>query len=172
RSAGATNAVSALHGRVTRDMWAPMWPDVPEPQRPVSAVTNGVHLPTWIAGELEDLLNRYLGPDWIERHDDPALWTAVLAIPDVELWGVRQSLRRYLFAFMRERARQRWTVERVGIPRIVAGGTLLDPDALTIGFARRFTGYKRPELVFHDAERLAGILNAPGRPVQIVFAGK
>ena len=96
----------------------------------------------------------------------------MLAIPDEELWAVRQSLRRYLFTFIRERARQRWTEEHVGIPRVVAAGTLLDPDALTIGFARRFTGYKRPELVFHDPERLARILNAAGRPVQIIFAGK
>ena len=85
---------------------------------------------------------------------------------------MRQTLRRYLFAFVRERARQRWTDERVGTPRIVAAGTLLDPDALTIGFARRFTGYKRPELIFHDPERLARILNGAGRPVQLIFAGK
>ena len=85
---------------------------------------------------------------------------------------MRQALRRYLFTFVRERARQRWTVERVGTPRVVAAGTLLEPEALTIGFARRFTGYKRPELIFHDAERLARILNAAERPVQIIFAGK
>ena len=96
----------------------------------------------------------------------------MLAIPDDELWRVRRSLRGYLFAFIRERARDRWMVEHVGIPRVVAAGTLLEPDALTLGFARRFTGYKRPELVFHDPERLARILNAPGRPVQIIFAGK
>jgi starch phosphorylase len=172
RSAGATNAVSKLHGQVTRAMFAPMWPNLPEASRPVGSVTNGVHVPTWIAGELTDLLNAHLGEDWIERHDDPALWNAVLAIPDAELWAVRQLLRRYLFAFVRERARQRWIEEHVGMPRVVAAGTLLDPDALTIGFARRFTGYKRAELVFRDADRLAAILNARGRPVQLVFAGK
>jgi starch phosphorylase len=172
RSAGSTNAVSQLHGEVTRAMFAPMWPDIPEADRPVKAVTNGVHVPTWIASEMVDLFNRYLGPDWIERHDDPSMWEAILSIPDEEVWNVRQSLRRYLFTFVRERARQRWMEEHVGIPRVVAAGTLLEPDALTIGFARRFTGYKRPELVFHDAERLARILNASGRPVQIIFAGK
>ena len=119
-----------------------------------------------------DLFARYLGADWIDRHDDPALWDGVLAIPDEELWSVRQALRRYLFTFIRERARQRWVEEHVGIPRVVAAGTLLEPEALTLGFARRFTGYKRPELVFHDPERLARILNAAGRPVQIIFAGK
>jgi starch phosphorylase len=129
-------------------------------------------VPTWIAAELAALFDRYLGADWVERHDDPGTWLQIGAIPDDELWAVRRSLRRYLFTFMRERARQRWTEERVGIPRVVAAGTLLDPAALTIGFARRFTGYKRAELVFHDADRLARILNAPNRPVQIVFAGK
>jgi glycogen phosphorylase len=172
RSAGSTNAVSQLHGAVTRAMFAPMWPDIPEDDRPVKAVTNGVHVPTWIAGEMFDLFTKYLGADWIERHDDAPMWDAVRSIPDEELWTVRQSLRRYLFMFVRERARQRWMVEHVGIPRVVAAGTLLEPEALTIGFARRFTGYKRPELVFHDAERLARILNASGRPVQIIFAGK
>jgi len=172
RSAGAVNAVSRLHGEVTRAMWGAIWPDVPDAERPVGSVTNGVHASTWIAGELADLFTKYLGACWLERHDDPALWDGVLAIPDAELWAVRQSLRRYLFAFVRERARQRWTEEHVGIPRVVAAGTLLEPDALTIGFARRFAGYKRPELIFNDSERLARILNATGRPVQIIFAGK
>jgi glycogen phosphorylase len=172
RSAGSTNAVSQSHGAVTRSMFAPMWPDIPEPERPVAAVTNGVHVPTWIASELADLFARYLGADWLERHDDPALWEGIAGIPDDELWRCRQSLRRYLFTFVRDRARQRWMEEHVGIPRVVGAGTLLEPEALTIGFARRFTGYKRPELVFHDADRLARILNAPGRPVQIIFAGK
>jgi starch phosphorylase len=172
RSAGSTNAVSQLHGEVTRAMFAPMWPDVEEAKRPVTAVTNGVHMPTWIAAELGDLFTKYLGADWLERHDDPTLWEGVLSIPDEELWRVRCSLRGHLFTFVRERARQRWIEEHVGIPRVVAAGTLLEPNALTLGFARRFTGYKRPELVFHDPERLARILNAAGRPVQIVFAGK
>jgi glycogen phosphorylase len=172
RSAGSTNAVSKLHGEVTRAMFAPMWPDVPEAERPVSAVTNGVHVPTWIAGELFELFSKYLGADWLDLHDDPAIWDRVLTVPDEELWLVRQSLRRYLFTFVRERARHRWMEEHVGIPRVVAAGTLLEPEALTLGFARRFTGYKRPELVFHDPDRLARILNAAGRPVQIIFAGK
>ena len=171
RSAGKVNAVSQLHGEVTRAMWD-IWPGVPEAQRPVTSVTNGVHVPTWIAADLAELFGEYLGPGWRDRQDDPAFWNGVLAIPDDELWRVRQTLRRYLFAFVRERARQRWTDERVGIPRVVAAGPLLDPDVLTLGFARRFAGYKRPELIFHDPERLARILNAAGRPVQIIFAGK
>jgi starch phosphorylase len=172
RSAGAVNAVSRVHGEVTRSMWAPMWPDAAEGERRVAYVTNGVHVPTWIASDMADLFAKHLGGDWLERHDDPTLWDGVLAIPDPELWAVREGLRRYLFTFIRERARQRWTVERVSAPRVVAAGTLLDTDALTIGFARRFAGYKRSELVFQDPDRLARILNAAERPVQIIFAGK
>jgi starch phosphorylase len=172
RSAGAVNAVSRRHGEVTRSMWAPIWPGVAESGRPVTSVTNGVHVPTWIASDLADLFAKHLGSDWLERHDDPTLWNGVLAIPDSELWAVREGLRRYLFTFIRERARQRWTVERVSAPRVVAAGTLLDSDTLTIGFARRFAGYKRSELIFQDRERLARILNAAERPVQIIFAGK
>jgi starch phosphorylase len=172
RSASEVNGVSQLHGEVTRSMWQPMWPGVPVEQVPVGAVTNGVHVPTWIAPDMADLFAKYLGPDWLERHDDPAAWDVILGIPDEELWAVRASLREYLFAFVRERARLRWTVDRVSTPRIVSAGTLLEPGTLTIGFARRFAGYKRPDLVFHDADRLAALLNSVERPVQIIFAGK
>jgi glycogen phosphorylase len=172
RSAARVNAVSKLHGQVTREMWAPMWPGVAEPDRPVSSITNGVHVGTWMAAEFVELLTKYLGADWKARQDEPAFWDAVLGIPDEAVWAVRQTLREHLFSFIRERARQRWTQDHVSTPRIVTAGTLLDPAALTIGFARRFTGYKRPELVFTDGERLARILNAAKRPVQIVFAGK
>jgi starch phosphorylase len=172
RSASKINAVSKLHGQVTRQMWAGIWPGTSEADLPIAHVTNGVHLPTWVAAELVELFNEHLGRDWVTRQDDPAFWDAILAIPDEDLWAVRQSLREHLFNFVRERARQRWTEEHVSTPRIVAAGTLLDPSALTIGFARRFTGYKRSDLVFTDAERLARILNGASRPVQIVFAGK
>ena len=172
RSAGVTNAVSELHGQVTRSMWQSLWPGRPVEQVPVGYVTNGVHVPTWIASDLADLFIKYLGANWLDRQDDPAQWDAILSIPDEELWAVRQALRRYLFTFVRDRARTRWTVERVGTPRIVAAGTLLEPDALTLGFARRFTGYKRPELIFTDPDRLARILSSTERPMQIVFAGK
>jgi glycogen phosphorylase len=172
RSAANINAVSHLHGEVTRQMWAGIWPGTPVAQLPIAHVTNGVHLPTWVAAELAELFDEHLGRGWLARQDDAALWDAILAVPDEDLWVVRESLRAHLFNFVRERARQRWTEERVSIPRVVAAGTLLDPAALTIGFARRFTGYKRSDLVFTDAERLARILNGAGRPVQIVFAGK
>jgi glycogen phosphorylase len=172
RTAGTVNGVSRLHGQVTREMWGPIWPGVPDDKRPVGFITNGVHVPTWLSSELATLFDDHLGGDWRERHDDPELWQRVLEIPDDELWAARNALRNYLFAFIRERARSRWKEERVSAPRVIAAGTLLDPNALTIGFARRFTGYKRPELIFHNPERLMNILNARRRPVQIVFAGK
>ncbi len=172
RTAGATNAVSQLHGEVTREMWGPIWPGVPDDQRPVRAITNGVHVPTWLSAEMTGLFDDHLEAGWRDRQDDITIWDAILDIPDEELWTARQALRTYLFAFIRERARSRWMEEHVSAARVVAAGTLLDPNALTIGFARRFTGYKRPELIFHNPDRLLGILNAPRRPVQIVFAGK
>jgi starch phosphorylase len=172
RTANGVNAVSQLHGVVTREMWAPMWPDVPEDHRPVRAITNGIHMPTWLSHEMATLFDDYMPSDWRERHDDPDLWARVLDVPDEALWNARRALREYLFAFIRERARLRWRDEQVSAARVVAAGTLLDPNALTIGFARRFTGYKRPELIFHNPQRLQEILNAPRRPVQIVFAGK
>ena len=172
RSASVTNAVSQTHGRVTREMWAPMWPSVPEGDRPIKTVTNGVHVPTWIAPDIARLFDRHLKNEWRDQHDNAGFWAAISMIPDEELWAVREALRSYLIAFIRERARELWTKKQVTAPRVVAAGTLLDPAALTIGFARRFTDYKRPELIFHHPERLAHILTAFRRPVQIVFAGK
>ncbi len=172
RTAGAINGVSQIHERVTREMWAPIWPGLPESERPVKALNNGIHISTWIAPDISRLLEKHLGKEWRDRHEESEFWGEIFKIPDEELWAVRQALRRYLIAFIRERARQRWTQEQVSAARVLTAGTLLDPAALTIGFARRFTGYKRPELIFHDPERLARILNAPRRPVQIVFAGK
>jgi starch phosphorylase len=172
RTANGVNAVSQLHGVVTREMWGPIWPGTPEDRRPVRAITNGIHMPTWLSHEMARLFDRFLAPGWRERHDDPATWQRVFDIPDEALWEARSALRQYLFTFIRDRSRQRWRDEHVTAARVVASGTLLDPGALTIGFARRFTGYKRPELIFRDPERLQRILNASGRPVQIVFAGK
>jgi glycogen phosphorylase len=172
RTAGSTNAVSQLHGQVTREMWGPIWPGVADDNRPVRAITNGVHVPSWLSAELTTLFDQYLPPGWRDEHDNPEIWDKIADIPDEALWTARNSLRNYLFAFIRERARQRWQEEHVSAARVVAAGTLLDPNALTLGFARRFTGYKRPELIFHNPERLLNILNAARRPVQIVFAGK
>jgi starch phosphorylase len=172
RSTGLTSAVSQVHRRITSDMWAPIWPSVPDGERPLKTVTNGVHIPTWIAPDMVRVFECYLGVNWKEQHDAVDFWDGISAVPDEELWAVREALRSYLIAFIRERARQLWTHKQVTAARVVAAGTLLDPAALTIGFARRFTEYKRPELIFYNPERLARILTAFRRPVQIVFAGK
>ncbi len=172
RTSGSVNGVSRLHGEVTKQMWQSIWPGVPYDSLPVKSITNGVHVPTWISSEIEALFVRHLGADWLDYHDDPAYIDRVMNIPDEELWAARQSLRAFLFNFMRERARNRWTQEHVSAARVVAAATMFDHNTLTIGFARRFTGYKRPELIFLDPDRLSRILTATGHAVQIIFAGK
>jgi glycogen phosphorylase len=171
RTSGAVNGVSQLHGEVTKQMWQPIWPGTPYESLPVKALTNGVHVPTWMSSEVGAVLSRHLGADWLDHHDEEALAARVMEIPDEEIWAARQSLRAFLFNFIRERARLRWT-EGIAPARLLAAGTMLDHNTLTIGFARRFTSYKRPELIFLDPDRLARILNTPGRPMQLVFAGK
>jgi len=169
RGSGSANAVSRVHHEVTRRIFNPILPGAGQTLR---FITNGVHVPTWIAPAMDALFERYLGADWKTRHDDPNLWEQVFDIPDGELWQVRQSLRSFLVEFVREHARLRWIVGRTSDGQLAADGTLLDPSALTIGFGRRFTEYKRPELIFQDEDRLAQLLNHSRQAVQIVFAGK
>ena len=172
RSSGAINAVSELHGHVTREMFAPLWPDLEAGDRPVGTITNGVHVPTWLAADLAALFEKHLSPAWRDQYEDATLWKRILDIPDDELWAARQRLRQALFQFIRDRARHRWVEDPGGRSSVIASGAMLDPTALTIGFARRFTGYKRPDLVFRDADRLARLVSSSDRPVQFVFAGK
>jgi starch phosphorylase len=166
------NGVSKKHGEVARRMWQPLWPDIPEEQVPIDYVTNGVHVPTWIEPKMELLFNQYLGHNWLEDQDNPAIWQSVDDIPDQELWRVHHWLKVKLIDRIRERARRSWVEERVSSNNVMAGGTLLDPYVLTLGFARRFATYKRADLIFHDTERLKKIINNPWRPLQIIFAGK
>jgi starch phosphorylase len=169
---GRRNAVSRTHGNTSRRMWKTLWPGLPEDQIPITSVTNGVHVPTWIAPEMRQLYSKYLGPDWINRHDDPAVWERIADIPDVELWQVRNVLKRKLLAHVNERVRRRWIHGQVDPSQVLASGTLLEPPTLTIGFARRFATYKRATLIFKNIERLKHLLQDPWRPVQIIFAGK
>ena len=172
RMANHRCAVSQLHEKVTRRMWHGLWPEVPEDQAPISHVTNGIHVPSWIAPELYYLLEKYLGKDWIKEHDDNRLWERLLDIQDGELWTVHQLLKNKLISTVRVRARKRWVQNNAAPGEMPAMGTLLDPEVLTIAFARRFTEYKRPMLIFQDIERLQQIINNERHPVQIIFAGK
>jgi starch phosphorylase len=139
---------------------------------PIRHITNGVHTLSWLARRLGILYDRYLGSDWIERLDDPALWSGIDNIPDGELWAVRQHLKRKLLNFATDRIRNQWKAGGVHPVQVIAGGVLLDPNVLTIGFARRFATYKRGYLIMHDMDRLLRIINSAEMPVQIIFAGK
>jgi starch phosphorylase len=173
RTADFANGVSRLHGDVTRQMWQPLLQEREKTgQHPLTHITNGVHVPTWLSLEVAQLFEHYLGADWRERQDDADFWNRVLEIPDEAMWTARTALKRFLFTFIRQRARDRWAQENVSAAAVVAAGPLLDPGALTIGFARRFTAYKRPELIFRDPDRLIRLLSSPRRHVQVVFAGK
>jgi len=164
--------VSKIHGTVTRRMWSELWPETSEEDIPISHVTNGVHFPTWIASELYDLLSKYLGNYLMEQHDDPRIWDRIHEVPDHEFWAARQIVRRKLIHVIVERAQKLWNEKGATAEQVLATGALLDADAMTIGFCRRFTEYKRPALIFHDIERLKKIVTNPLRPVQIIFAGK
>ncbi|MBL7163379.1 MAG: alpha-glucan family phosphorylase [Anaerolineales bacterium] len=172
RFAERRNGVSELHGQVARKMWNFLWPDLREEDVPISYVTNGIHTGTWLARRLDHLFRRYLGRDWMDHLDDPDLWEDVENIPDEELWMVHRHLKRKLVFYMRERAREQWLQDGVHPVQVIASGVLLDPYALTIGFARRFATYKRAGLILRDLDRLLELVNRPNRPVQIIFAGK
>lgn len=166
------NAVSELHGKVTRQMWHFIWQERRVDEVPIGHVTNGIHVDTWLARRLGHLYDRYLGLDWREHMDDPEVWEQVLNIPDEQLWTVRRHLKRKLVAYLIERARANWRRGNTHPIQTIAAGALLDPYALTIGFARRFAPYKRANLILYDIERLMELINRPGMPVQIIFAGK
>ncbi len=172
RLSASVNGVSRLHGQVTRRMWQALWPDRDEAQIPIGHVTNGVHLATWMAIEVMSVLDEVMGDGWDARRDDPDLWDRVLDVDPAKLWGVHCRLKHRLIDYVREEARQRWRTQWPESARVVGAGVLLNPDAFTIGFARRFATYKRADLVFSDAERLRRLLTNPRRPVQIIFAGK
>lgn len=172
RTAGQVNGVSALHGQVSREMWQSVWPDRPVDKVPITHITNGIHLPTWIPSETNALFAKYLGPDWRDHQDEARLWQHLDEIPDEELWGLHMELKRKMMLFLRGRVRRSWMQSNVDPTQILTSGTLLDASVLTIGFARRFATYKRATLIFHDLERLRRILVNTHRPVQIIFAGK
>ena len=172
RLARHVNGVAKRHGEVSREIWHPLWPDRPTERVPIGHVTNGVHLSTWMSREIMSLLDAHLGDNWLEHVDDPSIWERVISLDDATFWHIRQSAKVSLLNFIREDARRRWARHWKEATHVVGAGTLLNPDALTIGFARRFATYKRADLVFRDIDRLRALLTHPVRPVQIIFAGK
>jgi glycogen phosphorylase len=172
RLSAGVNGVARRHGEESRRIWAPLWPDRKVERVPIGYVTNGVHAATWIANPLVTFLDAQLGPNWLLRLDEAALWNKVLELDDAGLWAVHNELKSHLMRHIREQARRRWADQWKEALHLVGAGTLLDQEALTIGFARRFATYKRADLIFRDADRLQRLLVNPWRPVQIVFAGK
>jgi starch phosphorylase len=166
------NAVSELHGRVSRRMWQFLWPEEEVEDVPIISITNGVHTPTWLARRMSVLFDKHLGEDWLENLDKPSTWDNIDSIPDAELWAVRVHLKRKLAFYALERTRQRWTKGDYHPVQAIAAGAMLDPYVLTIGFCRRFATYKRANLIFNDLERLLALINQPNRPLQIIFSGK
>jgi len=166
------NGVSKLHGEVSRRIWHDLWPGVPKPEVPITSITNGIHTETWLAPELGKLLNAYLGNQWHERVEEEATWKKLDAVPDAELWQVHRQLKHQMVDFLRERVKTQWLRHGESHAKLKEAETLLDPEALTLGFARRFATYKRATLIFRDAARLQKTLHDPNRPVQIIFAGK
>lgn len=172
KMSGYRNGVSQLHGAVCREMWHSLWPNVEEKDVPISSITNGVHVPTWVAPQLFRLCEKQLGADWLKRHDDPESWEHVVDIPDKDIWEVRRWLKYKLVSSVQDRARKRWSEDHITSTQALAMGALLDMEVLTIGFSRRFTDYKRAALILYDINRLKRILLNELRPTQIVFAGK
>ncbi|MEO6396983.1 MAG: alpha-glucan family phosphorylase, partial [Tepidiformaceae bacterium] len=168
---GYRNGVSKLHRSVSRKLWESAWPQLPQDEVPIDSVTNGVHLPTWVSHEIGDLYDRYLGRKWRDEPTLPGLWDDVAAIPDDLLWQTHERERERLIVRVREEWRE--TSLRNGAASTSASlGQPLETKVLTVGFARRFAGYKRATLLFSDLERLAKIVNHPERPVQFIFSGK
>ncbi len=166
------NGVSQLHGKVSRHMWKTVWPELPEEEIPIIHVTNGIHNKTWTSHELASLFERYLGPRWVEFSEDPEVWRYIDQIPDSELWRTHERRRERLVAFVRRRMRAQLVKRGAQEHELLAADETLDPDILTIGFARRFATYKRATLIFHDVDRLIKLVSDPEQPVQFIFAGK
>ena len=172
RMAGRSNGVSRLHGKVTRAMWKNVWPGVPEDEIPIGSITNGVHAPSWVSREMAGLFDRYLGTGWRESEKQQALWNRISEIPDEELWRTHERRRERLVAFARNRLRAQLEARGATATEIAQASEILNPEALTIVFSRRFATYKRATLILRNPDRLLKILTNKERPVQIIFSGK
>jgi starch phosphorylase len=166
------NAVSNLHGHVTRRMWAHLWPWRVEEEIPIGHITNGVHIQSWLAWQMQQLYDRYFPADWMRRMGEPDVWQMIREIDPGELWETHYALKNLLLAFVRRRVSRQCRRRGESDDAVEAARNILDPNILTIGFARRFATYKRSTMILFDPDQLDKLVNDPNRPIQIIFAGK
>ncbi len=166
------NAVSQLHGVVSRRMWAHLWPWRVEEEIPIGHITNGVHAQSWMASQMQTLYDKHFPIDWMNRLGEPSVWQGIHHVDPGELWEIHNTLKSMMISFVRRRLVSQARRRGEDDAEIDFARTLLDPSILTIGFARRFATYKRANLIFTDLDRIKAIMNDPTRPIQIVFAGK
>ncbi len=166
------NAVSSLHGHVSRRMWAHLWPWRVEEEIPIGHITNGVHIPSWLAWQMQQLYDRHFDADWQQRMGEPEVWRAIHDVDPGELWETHYALKNLMMSFVRRRVSRQCRRRGESDAVVEAARTMFDPSILTIGFARRFATYKRADLILSDLDRFDRIINDPQRPVQIIFAGK
>ncbi|HEY7330016.1 MAG TPA: alpha-glucan family phosphorylase [Gemmataceae bacterium] len=172
RLANVSNGVSKLHGSVSRKMWKSIWPELPVTEAPIVSITNGIHTPTWVSPDMAQLFDRYMGTSYDGRPSELGMWKRVESIPDAELWRTHERRRERLVAFSRMRLKKQLQNRNALPAEIARADEVLDPEALTIGFARRFATYKRGTLIFRNLERLSALVNNKDRPVQFIFSGK
>ncbi len=170
--AGKKNGVSKLHGAVSRELFADVWPEIAANESPIDYVTNGIHTCSWLAPSLKQLYNKYLIPYWQDKIQYDYVWEKVRNIPDDKLWNVHQARKEKLLSIVKDNVTERLRRSGYNYEDINAITSKINPNALTIGFARRFATYKRATLIFKDLERITQILNNADRPVQLIFAGK
>ncbi|MCK5172985.1 MAG: alpha-glucan family phosphorylase, partial [Planctomycetes bacterium] len=166
------NGVSQLHGEVSQKIWSELWPELPLDEVPIKAVTNGIHAKTWLSSEMNNLYERYLGANWSDEIVDKSIWQNMDHIPDEEIWRIHQLSKERLVAYARKCLRKQ--LQRRGAFHTELGWAdeVLNPEALTIGFARRFATYKRGNLLLRDTQRLIKLLSDTDKPIQFIFAGK
>ena len=172
RLADGANAVSWLHGDVSRHMWHNIWPAVPADEVPIGHVTNGIHTRSWLASDIQFVLERYLSNKWESDPTDQSVWEAVMQIPDEELWRAHERCRERLVSWARQTLKDQLGRRGASYDELAAADEVLDPEALTIGFARRFASYKRGALILRDQNRLRALLENTKTPIQFIFAGK
>jgi starch phosphorylase len=172
RLADSINGVSKLHGEVSRKMWHNLWPQVPPEEVPVRSITNGVHVRTWLSADIAYTLDRYLADEWMTDPTSASVWEGVMQIPDEELWRAHERCRERMVGWARQTLREQLVRRGAAYDDVAMADQVLDPEALTIGFARRFATYKRGNLLLRDPDRLKRLIDDTKRPIQFVFAGK